>query len=394
MTQHPSANRTSERSLAGHSFGRYAVEGDQFLLNEGGSGRPIFGLSLKDVAQSVPIGTREISVELQLDSTAPPDEEQVNEIRFFVPGEEDLNNLKSAFAMYSTSSVITTLPQVSLLLPRGHHDLEFSLASVKFRGKTNTFNVKFANITRLFLLPRGDVASDVLVVLQLDHPVRLGATSYPFLVLNIDKNEAVTDIAIDATPELPDLPITTKDQEKLLLDLLLTLFRAFNSRLSPVMPHESYPHAIRCSHRAFDGSVYMLKRGLIFVVKPVVYLPWTDVTAVELMRASVALGGRFFDLRVFVKGGSVLDFQQIDRAVYPSLVAELQNLGVKIRNLDASGLAAAPAASRDQPDLDQPAGMDLDDSEDDESYQDSGSASSGASSDSDSSDDSDSDSSD
>ncbi|TEB18320.1 hypothetical protein C9890_0407 [Perkinsus sp. BL_2016] len=110
------------------------------------------------------------------------------------------------------------------------------------------------------------------------------------------------------------------------------------------MPLESYPHAIRCSHRAFDGSVYVLRRGLIFVVKPVVFVPWTDVQAVELMRASAAMGGRFFDLRVFVKGGAVMDFQQIDRGVYASLVAELQNLGVKIRNLQV-GLPAASAAT-------------------------------------------------
>ena len=128
---------------------------------------------------------------------------------------------KEAFAKYSTSSVVTTLSEVSLLLPRGHHDLEFSLASVKFRGKTNTFNVKYANIARLFLLPRGDLAQDVLIVLQLDHPVRLGATSYPFLVLSVDKNAAITDVQIDPSAEVPDLPVTTRDEEKLLLDLLL-----------------------------------------------------------------------------------------------------------------------------------------------------------------------------
>ncbi len=354
------------RSLVGHSFGEYKIESDLFTQEDVSNKTKQFSLSLREIAQSVPIGTREISVELNMDSTAAPDEEQVNEIRFLIPNDEDLSALKESFTKYSTKSIVTTLNEVSLLLPRGHHDLEFSLAAVKFRGKTNTFNVKYTNVARLFLLPRGDISQDILIVLQLDSAVRLGNTSYPFLVLNIDKNSTVTDICIESTPEVPDLPITSKDEEKLQLDLVLSLFTAFNRKLAPTMAVETYPHAIRCSHRAFDGAVYVVKRGLIFVVKPVVFVAWADVQAVELMRASAAMGGRFFDLRVFVKGGAVLDFQQIDRGVYGSLVAELQNLGVKIRNL-ATAETGGPGAAETA----QAAGMDLDDSEEDESYKDS-----------------------
>ena len=127
--------------------------------------------------------------------------------------------------------------------------------------------------------------------------------------------------------------------------------------------------------------VFFLKKGLVFATKPVVYLRWDEIQSVELMRGNAAMGSRFFDLRVYAGKQSdrerqnvVVDFQQIDRSEYQGLVLALQDLKVKIKNLQQEtkqeGLLGDDLPSED-------------DDEDDDYSSDDSSAKSGADSSSD-----------
>jgi structure-specific recognition protein 1 len=129
-------------------------------------------------------------------------------------------------------------------------------------------------------------------------------------------------------------------------------------------------NCVRCSHRATEGHLYCLKRAFIFITKPVVYIRYEDVVAVEFSRAeSWMTQTRFFDLKVYRKGeNQPYDFQQIDRNEYQPLIEFLQSAGIRIRNLDKE--AGKTIAAEGETTL---LGEDFEDDEEDSEFEDEGS---------------------
>ena len=107
----------------------------------------------------------------------------------------------------------------------------------------------------------------------------------------------------------------------------------------------------------------------MFITKPVVYIKYDDVVAVEFSRAeSWVTQTRFFDLKVYKKGeNQPYDFQQIDRNEYQPLIDFLQSAGIKIRNLEKGGSSGAGGAKETEPEQTL-LGEDFDDEDEDSEY--------------------------
>ena len=318
---------------------------DSALIVKDADDKQMFSIPAQEVAQAVSLGKGEFVLEFQQDDTRNKEEEYLVEMRFHVPDENVLAFVKDKVTELSGAGAggesIALIEEVPLVIPRGHHDIEFLRSCFKLRGKSFSYTVKHKNVTRLFLLAKPDDVH-VALVIALEQPLRQGNTAYPYLVLQFDKH---AEVAIDI--QLPEdqaeqMGLAAKEEGKL-FEVLVKLFKALTGKSVSLPETESFKvtsgqGCVRCSHRALEGHLYCLKKGFLFVNKPVVYIKFEDVAAVEFSRTESwgTATTKYFDLKVYKKNeSSPHDFQQIDRAEYQALIDFLQSVGIRIRNLQA-----------------------------------------------------------
>ena len=370
MTTGDSKAVSEESSLKGWTWGR-AELGESLAVTDA-DGKSVFQVSVGDISQATIQGKSDLALEL-IQEAAEKEDECLTEIRLFVPNEELLNQLKEDISKRASGAVggekVCSLENLPLVLPRGHFDLDFFASSIKMRGKSFDYAIKYSNINRAFVLMKPD-GVHVAFVIGLDKPVRQGNTAYNFLCAQFDMNRVEESLAI-RLPDYADTGLEADESGKPLADILQRLLKHFakvNVQFACLDFHATNgKNCVRCSHRATEGHLYCLKRAFIFVTKPVVYIRYEDVVAVEFSRAeSWMTQTRFFDLKVYKKGeNQPYDFQQIDRNEYQPLIDFLQAAGIRIRNLEKTDTAKPEA---EQTLLDQ----DFDD-EDDSEFEDDGS---------------------
>lgn len=87
-----------------------------------------------------------------------------------------------------SGDAIISFQDLFFTTPRGRYDIDIYKNSIRLRGKTYEYKLQHRQINRIFSLPKAD---DIhyLMVLSIDPPIRQGQTSYPFLVLQFQKDE-------------------------------------------------------------------------------------------------------------------------------------------------------------------------------------------------------------
>ena len=357
-------------SVKGWTWGRCEM-GDSNLDMIDAEGRTVLSVAPGDVSQATIQGKSDLALEF-MPEAAEKEDECLAELRFFVPNDDLLNHLKEEISKRGSGGVggekVCSLVDVPLVLPRGHFDIDFYSSSLKMRGKSFDYAIKYSNINRAFVLMKPDGAH-VAFVLGLDKPVRQGNTAYSFLCLQFDMQREESELEIRLPDEAyAESGLERSEAGKPLADVLQRLLKYFakvNVQFACLdFKSTNEKNCVRCSHRATEGHLYCLKRAFIFVTKPVVYIRYEDVIAVEFSRAeSWMTQTRFFDLKVYKKGETQpYDFQQIDRNEYQPLIDFMQSAGIRIRNLEKT---KEPAAAAETTLL----GEDFDDEEEDSDYQ-------------------------
>ncbi|KAF4677063.1 FACT complex subunit [Perkinsus chesapeaki] len=371
-------------STKGWCWGETSWSGTELELKN--SDQMAFEIQATDIAQVVPTGKNEVALEFHVDDTKDPDDESLVELRFFIPNEEYATKLKEELIQKSgaASGGGTTICQflnIPIVLPRGHYDLDMFRSSFKLRGKSFDYTIKYMNVSRMFMLPKPD-GVHVSFVLGLDQPVRQGNTAYSFLVMQYDKEREVEDLSINLDDEeLAKCKLQKVVSGEKLYAVMGQLFKHVTGK-NVVTPCQDFKasnsyNCVRCSHKANDGFLYPLKKSFLFVNKPVMWIRYDDVLAVEFSRADSGFTQtRYFDLKVYKKGeGQPHDFQQMDRSEYNALIDFIQKAGIRIRNLEGSGLGLGGKRAREDgasPDGSPDLGDDLpsEDESDDEDYED------------------------
>ena len=170
-------------------------------------------INAKDIAMANLPSKNDLSIEFANQGAA-PDDEFVTDIRFTTaPGQDELmledlldeitSNVPDL--QQAGSKILATVPDVTLVNPRGQVSLEFGEKMLTFKGRTSDFKVKYSSINRQFILPKPD-GIHVAFVLGLEVPVKQGAQAHNFLVLQFDKSKS-TDVEInqELMPEGADL---------------------------------------------------------------------------------------------------------------------------------------------------------------------------------------------
>ena len=196
---------------------------------------------------------------------------------------------------------IVALKDVSCLIPRGRYDLDFGPNGMRMQGRTYDHRVPYANLQKLAVVPKAD-DYHVLVIVQVDPALRHGQTRYPFVVFSLPKDELVQ---VDCNADLAKDRKLPASFDGPTYEVLATIIRQLAGQkiLAPAPELSKFASSqlpcVRCSNKANEGNLYPLERSLLFLPKPCLLLPYTDIQSVVIGRSSS--GMRSFDLKIVPK---------------------------------------------------------------------------------------------
>ena len=90
---------------------------------------------------------------------------------------------------------------------------------------------------------------------------------------------------------------------------------------------------MKCSFKASEGYLYPLERSLVFIDKPVIYIPLEEITKVDFMRFKKSSMQRSFDITVITRRDQI-EFSGIDRNEFDEIVNYFKSKNVKIGSED------------------------------------------------------------
>ncbi|GEQ69503.1 hypothetical protein JCM33374_g3175, partial [Metschnikowia sp. JCM 33374] len=329
--------------------------------------------------------------------------DEIVEMRFYIPGtvenettktvkaddgsekqEEDVEEVSAASVFYDqlkdkadigqvAGEAIVSFSDVLFLTPRGRYDIDMYPGSLRLRGKTYDYKIQYKQIERIFSLPKPDDIHH-LVVLQIDPPLRQGQTRYPFLVLQFTREEE-TELELN----LADADYESKYKDR--------LKKSYDSSTHLVMSHclkglterrlivpgsfqsRFLQAGVACSLKASEGYLYPLDRCFLFVTKPTVYIPYSEVSSVTMSRTSTGVtASRTFDLEVNLRGGNQTHtFANIDKEEQGTIEAFCKDRGLRIKNEEKMAKAMLAKAMTEEADDDDDADVDMGSAGDDES---------------------------
>eukprot|EP00929_Paragymnodinium_shiwhaense_P068072 TRINITY_DN34213_c0_g1_i1.p1 TRINITY_DN34213_c0_g1~~TRINITY_DN34213_c0_g1_i1.p1 ORF type:complete len:537 (-),score=150.19 TRINITY_DN34213_c0_g1_i1:111-1721(-) len=356
-------------SMAGWTWGDWQADDNGMEFRLKADNKISLEIPLADVGQVVATGKNDVSIDfVEKDNEMEEGLEVLHGMRLFFPGSgpsDDTAGLVRDELVQHTSlsaktEIIARVADIPLTAPRGKHDFEFFPQYIKIHGKTATYTVKYKSIARLFMVTVPTNMQEDQFVIGLEHPLVQGTQSHNWLVLSLNKAKTVPGLSKERLESLPLSPQVQKDlaaavsqEETRQTTLVGNLFKTLCGKpvagptagllekLNKSGGRVKFDIAcVRCNYKTTYGFLYPLKKSMLFVTKPVLWIRYDMVQHVEfskgLMRTST------FDLTVSVRGSQPVEFAQVDVSAKDALKEYLQELGVKV--VDAA--PSAPAGRR------------------------------------------------
>lgn len=366
-----------EICLKGWNWGKTDFQGN--MLTFQAQNKPVFELPLEEVTNTS-VNGKEVGVEFTVGSFKKTDarykEDHLLEIKFYVPGgklpgtrkrergdpmeedeegsvekggegagdeEEDAARLlfetikQRADVGIITGEALATFPDQLCLLPRGRFSFEFYPDSIRLRGKTYDYRIKFDQIKMMFMMPKPDDVH-MFFVFGLDPAIRQGQTRYPWVIFQFSKDDW-TDLDLNiSTEDLEDGPANRVKKSyydhtyKIIADLMNDLGE-LRMEVPGAFKSKNNQKGLKCSLKANEGFLYPMETHLVFIPKPPLVFAWKDINQVSFSRLSTTSsseGTRTFDLKVVLKSGVQHQLSSLNREEYASLVDFLRSKDVRI----------------------------------------------------------------
>lgn len=387
-----------EHSLRGWNWGNTDLARNELVFHV--SGKPAFEIPYNQINNSNLAAKNEVAIDMNLvnenNDTAG---DELVEVRFYIPGtvpyeddkvpEEDREEITAAAAFYDqlkekadigqvAGEALASFTDILFLTPRGRFDIDMYPTSLRLRGKTYDHKIQYKQVERIFSLPKPDDIHHLMVI-QVNPPLRQGQTPYPFLVLQFAKDEEL-EVEINADEEEFKEKYEGRlkkryDQQTHLV--LSHVFRGLTERRIIIPGSFTSKHgqaAVSCSLKVNEGYLYLLEKCFLFVTKPTVYIPYSDVATVSISRAGDSLtSNRTFDLEVSLRGtGASHTFANITKEEQATLESFLKEKGLRVKNDEIEQQArinAVLANEMDSSDSDVAMGSASDDESPDEDFQ-------------------------
>lgn len=391
-----------EHSLRGWNWGTTDLARNELIFQI--HNKPDFEIPYSEITNSNLTGKNEVALEFSLNNDDKAGDEIV-EMRFYIPGtvenettktvkteegeekqEEEIEEVSAASVFYDqlkdkadigqvAGEAIVSFSDVLFLTPRGRYDIDMYPGSLRLRGKTYDYKIQYKQIERVFSLPKPDDLHH-LIVLQVDPPLRQGQTRYPFLVMQFSGEEE-TELTLNLSEQ--EFEQTYKDRLKKQYDsqthlVLSHCLRGLTERrlIVPGSFQSKFLMAgVACSLKASEGYLYPLDRCFLFVTKPTVYIPYSEVSSVTMSRTSTGVSAsRTFDLEVNLRGSNQSHvFANIDKEDQETIERFCQEKGLRIKNEEKMAKALLAKAMTEDDD-DDDADVDMGSAGEDESADD------------------------
>lgn len=361
-----------EHSLRGWNWGNTDMARNEMIFSL--NGKPTFEIPYSHISNTNLTSKNEVAVEfdIQADNYVPAGDELV-EMRFYVPGvvsqeneqdgitiersNEDINmdghetkeeksiaeafyeELKSKADIGEVSGdAIISFQDVFFTTPRGRYDIDIYKNSIRLRGKTYEYKLQHRQIQRIFSLSKADDIHHLLV-LAIEPPLRQGQTSYPFLVIQFQKDEE-TEVQLNVEDE--EFESLYKDKLKKQYDtkthiVLSHVLKGLTDRsiIVPGQYKSKYDQcAVSCSFKANEGYLYPLDNAFLFLTKPTLYIPFHEVSTINISRAGQSTtSARTFDLEVIMRSNrGVTIFANISKEEQQLLENFLRSKNIRVKN--------------------------------------------------------------
>lgn len=397
-----------EHSLRGWNWGKTDLARNEMIFAY--NGKPTFEIPYVRINNTNLTSKNEVAIELDIQNEAyQPAGDELVEMRLYMPGvietevenpepkkegeEEDVDMEKPAIEEKSIAETfyeqlkekadigevagdaVVSFQDVFFTTPRGRYDIDIYKNSIRLRGKTYEYKLQHRQIQKIVSLPKADDIHH-LVVLAVEPPLRQGRTTYPFLVLQFQKDEE-TEVQLnleDADFDANYKDILKKEYDAKTHVVVSHVLKGLTGR-RVVVPGEYVSRyeqcAVSCSYKANEGYLYPLDNAFFFLTKPTLYIPFSDVSAVNISRAGQSsTSSRTFDLEIVLRAnrGSTT-FGNISKEEQTLLESFLRskNLRVKDEEKEAqSRLQNAMGSDSDNDDIDMGSAGEDDESEDEE----------------------------
>lgn len=201
------------------------------------------------------------------------------------------------------------------MIPVGKYSARLLANSLTLRGKSSDFTVRYQAIAKIYVLTS---LREISLVLQLNTPIRQGQQQHSFLCLQLDTHlPTPTTFEINYVKEDKLAEAKLQPHERALLPLYETVGRLLRllTPATTILPYDKFQSSagksfITCTYKNNDGLLYPLKKGILFLAKPVLYISYTKLSGVEVQRGTdLSAATRFFDLNVV--GQEVYEFRQV-----------------------------------------------------------------------------------
>lgn len=425
---------TREHALRGWNWGKIQMARNELIFNI--ANKPAYEIPYSEISNTNLSGRNEVAVEMDLiheGSTIERTGDELVEIKFYIPGtvepgddEMDIDDagnpedapkkeeqqgdegedkvqtikerkLKSKAELFVeelktkaditqvVGKVMVSFAEVLFLTPRGRYDIDMYENFLRLRGKTYDYKLQYTQIQRIFSLPKLD-GMHHLLILQVNPPLRQGQTKYTFLTLQFDEQEEI-EVELNIDDEEFEEKFKGKINKAYSSSthlVLSNLFKGFSER-RVVQPgtyqsKDGLP-GISCSLKANEGHLYALEKCALFLTKPTVLIPYSEVGTITFSRVGQGSAQKTFDMEIStINGGPTHNFGNIDRAEQPLLESFFRSKNLKVRNdekiaqemlanamAESDGEADLGSADEESPDEDFE-GASSDDSDVDEEY--------------------------
>jgi structure-specific recognition protein 1 len=232
-----------------------------------------------------------------------------------------------------SGDAIAALPEIACVVPRGRYRIDMFNSFLRLHGKSYDYKIDYISIQKLFLVPKTDDAH-ILLVLALDPPLKQGQTRYPHLIMQFPKEERIDEFQLNSlTPS--DLSGTyggklqAKYSDVSTFELVSVLFRGLAGQ-KIVVPGvfksviTGHP-ALKCTIKANEGALYPLEKNFLFLPKPTLLIPHSDISRCVFSRVGGHGNPRSFDLKISVRGtGAEHLFSNISKEELDILVEYLR----------------------------------------------------------------------
>ncbi|EGV66600.1 SSrecog-domain-containing protein [Yamadazyma tenuis ATCC 10573] len=380
-----------EHSLRGWNWGKTDLARNELIFSI--NGKPSFEIPYSEINNSNLTGKNEVAVELNLETSASKAGDELVEMRFYVPGvvenetktvtkvkneegeekeheEAEIEEISAASVFYEqlkdnanigqvAGEAIVSFSDVLFLTPRGRYDIDMYPTSLRLRGKTYDYKIQYKQIERIFSLPKPDETHH-LVVLQIDPPLRQGQTRYPFLVLQFAREEEI-EVELNLSEEDYKSKYEGKLKKRYDAETHLVMSHCFKGlterRLIAPGSFQSrfLQPGVACNLKASEGYLYPLDRCFLFVTKPTVYIPFSEVSNIVMSRTGTGVSAsRTFDLEINLRSSNQSHvFGSIDREEQASIESYCVQKGLRIKNEEKVAKAMMAKALNEAADDDE-----------------------------------------